>query len=52
MVRSSVAPAVELRDLVKSFGPPGAVVGIDLTVDHGAVYGVFGPNGGWQDHGH
>ena len=37
--------AVETRQLVKRFGAPTAVDGVDLVVPHGAVYGLLGPNG-------
>lgn len=37
--------AVEAEGLVKTFGDVRAVDGIDLSVPHGAVYGVLGPNG-------
>ena len=37
--------AVEASGLTKSFGTTRAVDGLDLTVPHGAVYGVLGPNG-------
>jgi ABC-2 type transport system ATP-binding protein len=37
--------AIEVSGLVKSFGSPRAVDGVDLAVRRGAVYGVLGPNG-------
>src|ERR687890_2558527 len=39
------APAVETTGLVKVFGDPRAVDGVDLTVPAGTVYGLLGPNG-------
>lgn len=38
-------PAIEARDLVKTFGAHRAVDGVSLTVPTGSVYGVLGPNG-------
>lgn len=38
-------PAVEARDLRKSFGPIHAVDGIDLALAPGRIYGLLGPNG-------
>jgi ABC-2 type transport system ATP-binding protein len=40
-----VTPAVEARDLTKTFGTNRAVDGIDLTVKQGEIVGVLGPNG-------
>ncbi|PHQ38364.1 multidrug ABC transporter ATP-binding protein [Halorubrum persicum] len=37
--------AIETRSLTKRFGTESAVDGLDLTVDHGTVYGFLGPNG-------
>lgn len=37
--------AVEVRDLVKSFGDTKAVRGISFTVDAGEFFGLLGPNG-------
>ena len=39
------APAIDARDLVKTFGSTRAVDGVDLLVPTGSVYGVLGPNG-------
>ncbi|HTI32151.1 MAG TPA: ATP-binding cassette domain-containing protein [Miltoncostaea sp.] len=39
------APAIEARDLRRSFGGTVAVAGVDLDVPAGTVYGVLGPNG-------
>lgn len=36
---------IEIRDLVKKFGPFTAVDGISLTVGKGEVLGFLGPNG-------
>ncbi|MEV7171191.1 ABC transporter ATP-binding protein [Streptomyces sp. NPDC093224] len=38
-------PAVEIRGLVKRYGPKTAVDGLDLTVRRGSVTAVLGPNG-------
>ena len=38
-------PALELRNLRKTFGATVAVEGMDLVVPRGALYGVIGPNG-------
>ncbi|MFF5707081.1 ABC transporter ATP-binding protein [Streptomyces sp. NPDC012794] len=38
-------PAVEIRGLVKRYGPKTAVDGLDLTVPRGSVTAVLGPNG-------
>src|SRR5690242_7711825 len=36
---------VEVRDLSKHYGAVAAVDRIDLTVEHGDIYGYLGPNG-------
>src|SRR4051794_6307344 len=41
----SAAPAILVRDLVKSYGPIEAVRGIDFEVERGEVFGLLGPNG-------
>jgi len=38
-------PAIEIRDLRKSFGTVQALDGLNLTVEHGQVAGFLGPNG-------
>ncbi|RSS98151.1 ABC transporter ATP-binding protein [Streptomyces sp. WAC05292] len=38
-------PAVQIRGLVKRYGPKTAVDGLDLTVRRGEVTAVLGPNG-------
>jgi ABC-2 type transport system ATP-binding protein len=43
--RAGGRPAIEARDLVKTFGKTRAVDGIDLAVPRGGVYGFLGPNG-------
>jgi lipooligosaccharide transport system ATP-binding protein len=38
-------PAIELRGVVKTFGPITAVAGLDLEVPEGTCLGLLGPNG-------
>jgi ABC-2 type transport system ATP-binding protein len=38
-------PAIEVRDLRKSYGDLEAVAGVDLTVARGEVFALLGPNG-------
>jgi ABC-2 type transport system ATP-binding protein len=38
-------PALEARDLAKTFGAMTAVAGIDLAAGPGEVFGLLGPNG-------
>jgi ABC-2 type transport system ATP-binding protein len=40
-----MAAAVEVRGLVKRYGPLAAVDGIDLTVQAGEIFSILGPNG-------
>jgi ABC-2 type transport system ATP-binding protein len=40
-----MTPAVEVRQLRKSYGQIEAVRGIDLTVEQGEIFGFLGPNG-------
>jgi ABC-2 type transport system ATP-binding protein len=42
---SSAAPAVEVVDLVKSYGAQRALDGLSLTVPRGSVFALLGPNG-------
>ena len=37
--------AIELHDIVKTFGPVRALDGLDLIVEPGEVHGFLGPNG-------
>ncbi|MFN8037144.1 MAG: ABC transporter ATP-binding protein [Acidimicrobiia bacterium] len=37
--------AIEVHELVKTFGPTRALDGLDLTVEEGEVHGFLGPNG-------
>jgi ABC-2 type transport system ATP-binding protein len=37
--------AVKVRELRKSYGPVGAVRGIDFTIEDGEVVAILGPNG-------
>lgn len=39
------APAIELRGVVKDYGPVRALRGIDLAVEPGQIFGFLGPNG-------
>ena len=38
-------PAIEVRDLRKTYGELEAVRGIDFSVERGEIYGLLGPNG-------
>jgi hypothetical protein len=40
-----MTPAIEVRDLQKTFGNKHAVQGIDLSVEEGSVLGLLGANG-------
>lgn len=40
-----MTPAIETRNLQKTFSQTRAVNGVDLQVARGAVYGLLGPNG-------
>src|SRR4051794_8759661 len=42
---SSSPPAIEVADLVKSYGTVEAVRGVSFTVGRGEVFGFLGPNG-------
>jgi ABC-2 type transport system ATP-binding protein len=41
----AAAAAIELRSLSKTFGPIRAVDQLSLTVQHGEIFGLLGPNG-------
>ena len=43
--RADQAPAIVVRDLVKTFGDLTAVDGISFEVHEGEVFGILGPNG-------
>src|SRR4051794_9709908 len=38
-------PAIDIKDLVKTFGATRALDGLDLSVAEGEVHGFLGPNG-------
>jgi ABC-2 type transport system ATP-binding protein len=44
-VTASSPPAIEVADLVKSYGDVDAVRGVSFTVPPGEVFGFLGPNG-------
>jgi ABC-2 type transport system ATP-binding protein len=44
-MRPSTPPAIEVDDLVKSYGAIDAVRGVSFTVSPGSVFGFLGPNG-------
>ncbi len=44
-MNESAQPAVEIRDLVKTFGRIRALDRISLSVRRGEIYGLLGPNG-------
>ncbi len=41
----STPPAIEVDDLVKSYGEVDAVRGVSFAVPPGEVFGFLGPNG-------
>jgi ABC-2 type transport system ATP-binding protein len=41
----TIPPALEIRDLRKTFGKFTAVDGLSLTVQRGEIFGLLGPNG-------
>src|SRR5215469_1554026 len=42
---SAVSSAIEITGLKKNYGPVEAVLGIDLTVGRGEIFGLIGPDG-------
>lgn len=40
-----MTPAIEIRELTKTFGKRLAVDSLSLTVEHGEIFGLVGPNG-------
>jgi ABC-2 type transport system ATP-binding protein len=45
MAPMASSPAIEVRDLRKTYGELEAVRGIDFNVARGEIYGLLGPNG-------
>jgi ABC-2 type transport system ATP-binding protein len=45
LCHDAVVTAIELRDIVKTFGSVRALDGLHLTVEPGEVHGFLGPNG-------
>lgn len=41
----TIPPALEIRDLRKTFGKFTAVDGLSLTIQQGEIFGLLGPNG-------
>jgi ABC-2 type transport system ATP-binding protein len=44
-VADTAGPAIQVRDVVKAFGPLRAVDGISIDLAPGRIYGLLGPNG-------
>ena len=42
---ADAGPAIEVKDLRKSFGSTVVLDGIDFSVAQGAVFSLLGPNG-------
>ncbi len=42
---SSVSNAVQLENVVKSFGTTKALNGLNLTLEKGEIHALLGPNG-------
>lgn len=38
-------PAIEIRNIYKSFGPHVAIEDVSLSIEEGEIFGVLGPNG-------
>lgn len=38
-------PVIEIRELMKKYGTKRAIDGLSLTIGHGEIYGLLGPNG-------
>ena len=41
---------IEVHNLVRRFGDFTAVDHVDFQVHRGEIFGLLGPNGGWEDH--
>ena len=45
LVSDTCGPAIEVRELRKTYGERHVLQGVELTVGHGEVFGLLGPNG-------
>ena len=45
MVKSPGSPALEVRELVKTFGGRRVVNGVSFELQRGEIFGFLGPNG-------
>lgn len=44
-VHSAASPALRTTQLTRRYGPNVGVLGVNITVPRGCVYGLVGPNG-------
>ena len=40
-----IAPAIELKELRKNFGPTEIIRGVELGIETGRIHAIIGPNG-------
>mgnify|MGYP000488257349 CR=1 FL=1 len=43
--RTAAPPILRTQGLVRSYGPHAGILGVDIEVPRGSVYGLVGPNG-------